>query len=249
MNIFYRQIKYTKMYFNSVQLKSKGAIFIKKTMTQNRITIAIIFFIVFSLQSCVSKKKYLAIEKLKFEAETKIKDLNKSIESNQNRISVMISDFEEMKYELLKSNAVKDALVDSISGELNKLTKEVSRKENALDSKQFSFEFERNSLNNKISELKSQINNKNTELETLKRELGAINENMSQLTFDLNREKGEKRNLHDQINLKETKIMEITTLSEKLSNEISLLKKQINEKNETINRLENNVKLLKKEIK
>lgn len=221
----------------------------KKKQMRSILKLTVLFLILTSLQSCVSKKKFMALEKLKFAADTKISELNNSLDSNKKHLNTMIADFNEMKYELLKSNATKDALIDSISGELNKLTKEVSRKELALDSKQFSFEFERISLNEKINELKSQINFKIAEFDNLKKAQASLSDNLAQITFDLNREKDEKKRSQSLIAERENKIQELNSLNEKLILEINMLKKQINDKNEIINRLENNVKLLKKEIK
>jgi len=199
--------------------------------------------------SCVSKKKYLALDSAKQLSDSKVLELNALVTSRDERIEKMIADFEQMKNELMESNAIKNQTIDSLSGEVNKLVKDVDVKESAIGEKVNSFEFEKQRLTEDLAEQKQLVSRKQLEMNQISGELQKLKEELSQLTFDLNREKDEKQILQGNLSTRDIKITELTAGTDKLKNEIQILKRQLTDKNETINRLENNVKLLKKEIK
>lgn len=208
-----------------------------------------VFSVVFIAPSCVSKKKYLEMTSSKQQADARIEELNSVVSGKNQRIEKMIADFEQMKNELMESNAIKDQYIDSLSGELNKLAKTVNVKESVIGQKETSFEFEKRRLTEDLDEQRKLVRNKQLELNQLSDEIKTLNENLSQLTFDLNREKGEKQVLQGNLETRDASIAELNTATAKLKTEIQSLKKQMADKNETIKRLENNVQLLKKELK
>ncbi|MFY9150531.1 MAG: hypothetical protein WAO52_00825 [Prolixibacteraceae bacterium] len=208
-----------------------------------------VFSVVFFAPSCVSKKKYLEMTSSKQQADARIEELNTVVSGKNQRIEKMIADFEQMKNELLESNAIKDQFIDSLSGELNKLAKTVNVKESVIGEKETSFEFEKRRLTEDLVEQQKLVRSKQQEMNQLSDELKTLNENLSQLTFDLNREKGEKQVLQGNLEARDAGIAELNTATGKLKSEIQSLKKQLADKNETIKRLENNVQLLKKELK
>lgn len=199
--------------------------------------------------SCVAKKKYLAMESAKQLSDSKVLELNSVVAGKNQRIEKMIADFEQMKNELMESNAIKNQYIDSLSGEVNKLAKDVNVKESALGDKLYSFEFEKRQFTKDLAEQKQLVSKKQLELNQLSSDLRKLNDELSQLTFDLNREKNEKQTLQNKLSTGNANIDQLTAATDKLKSEIQSLKKQLNDKNETITRLENNVKLLKKEIK
>lgn len=211
--------------------------------------ILIVFSLVFLVPSCVSKKKYLEMTSSKQQADARIEELNSVVSGKNQRIEKMIADFELMKNELMESNAIKDQYIDSLSGELNKLAKTVNVKESVIGQKETSFEFEKRRLTEDLDEQRKLVRNKQLEMNQLSDEIKTLNENLSQLTFDLNREKGEKQVLQGNLETRDASIAELNTATAKLKTEIQSLKKQMADKNETIKRLENNVQLLKKELK
>ncbi|MDP2336895.1 MAG: hypothetical protein Q8N05_10690 [Bacteroidota bacterium] len=199
--------------------------------------------------SCVTKKKYLAMETAKQLSDSKVLELNSVVDGKNERIVKMIADFEQMKNELIESNAIKDQYIDSLSGEVNKLAKDVNVKESDLGEKLNSFEFEKRQLTEELAGQKQLVGKKQMELDQLSGNTQKLKDELSQLTFDFNREKDEKQLLQGNLSMQNSKITELTSATEKLKSEIQTLKKQLGERNETITRLENNVKLLKKEIK
>lgn len=199
--------------------------------------------------SCVTKKKYLALDTAKRLSDTKVAELNALVGARNQRIEKMIADFEQMKNELMESNAIKNQYIDSLAGEVNKLAKDVDVKESAIGEKLNSFEFERRQLTEDLAEQKQLNGKKQVELNQLSGEIQKLKDELSQLTFDLTREKDEKQILLGNQSGRDSKITEMTAATDKLKSEIQNLKKQLSDKNATITRLENNVLLLKKEIK
>lgn len=199
--------------------------------------------------SCVTKKKYLALDTAKRLSDTKVAELNALVGARNQRIEKMIADFEQMKNELMESNAIKNQYIDSLAGEVNKLAKDVDVKESAIGEKLNSFEFERRQLTEDLAEQKQLNGKKQVELNQLSGEIQKLKDELSQLTFDLTREKDEKQILLGNQSGRDAKITEMTAATDKLKSEIQNLKKQLSDKNATITRLENNVLLLKKEIK
>lgn len=209
----------------------------------------IVSLLILLTPSCVSKKKYLALDSAKQLSDSKIVDLNTLVAGKNQRIEKMIADFGQMKNELMESNSVKNQTIDSLSGVVNKLAKDVNVKESAIGEKAYSFEFEKKQLTEDLDEQKQQLGKKQLELNILSGDFQKLKDELSQLTFDLNREKDEKKIVQGNLTSRDAKITELTVVTDKLKSEIQTLKKQLSDKNETITRLENNVKLLKKEIK
>ena len=199
--------------------------------------------------SCVAKKKYLAMESARRLSDSKVLELNEIVAGKNDRIEKMIADFEQMKNQLMESNAIKDQYIDSLSGEINKLAKVVNVKESVIGEKQNSFEFERRQLTEELTAQKLLLSNKQSEMNQVSTDFKKLKDEQTQLQFDLNREKDEKQVLQGNLTSSVTHIAELNTTVTKLKSEIQNLKKQLNDKNETITKLENNVKLLKKELK
>lgn len=198
---------------------------------------------------CVSKKKYLTLVSAKQLSDSKVLEGNTLIAAQKERIDKMIADFEQMKNELMESNALKNQAIDSLSGEVNKLARDVNVKESAIGDKVNSFEFEKRQLTADLAEQKQLIGRKQLELDQLSSDLQQLKEELSQLTFDMNREKDEKKILQGNLLSRDAITTELTGAADKLKGEIQSLKKQLTDKNQAITRLENNVTLLKKEIK
>jgi chromosome segregation ATPase len=218
-------------------------------MTRKKILLFVVSAMILLAPSCVSKKKYLALDSAKQISDSKVLELNTLVAGKNQRIEKMIADFEQMKNELMESNAIKNQTIDSLSGEVNKLARDVNVKESAIGLKENSFEFERRQLMEDLAGQKQLLGRKQSELSQLSGDFRKLKEELSQLTFDLNREKDEKKNLQGNLSVRDAKITEMTVATDKLKSEIQSLKKELTSKNETITRLENNVKLLKKEIK
>jgi len=209
----------------------------------------LIVFIIFLNPSCVSKKKYLEMQSFRQKADAKVQELNGVVADKNQRIEKMKADFEQMKNELMESNAIKNQYIDSLSGAVNKLAHTVNAKESVIGEKETSFGFEKQRLTEELAEQKKLVAGKQAELDQLSDELNKLKDQFSQQTFDLNRSRDEKTVLQGNLNSRDAQITEINTSVDKLKSEIQGLKKQLSDKSETITRLENNVKLLKQQLK
>jgi len=198
-----------------------------------------ILFIGFT--SCVSKKKFVAMENLKLSAEENISQLTKENKDKDSRIKVMISDFERMKNELMESNAKKDQMLGDFSGEVNSLKSNVKSSSETMDEKAYSFKFEKRRLNEELKDCRDSVFLLNTQLQSLSTNLNTAKSDLANIQFDLNREKSKSSRLEEQNSTDNKKYQEQL-------NTITSLKVEIKNKNEKIEQLENNVALLKKEL-
>lgn len=216
-------------------------------MNTNR-TILLITICALSLSSCVSKKKFVAMESSKLRAEERVRELTGENEAQANRIEEMIADFEKMKQELLTSNAQKDQMIGDLNGQINVLNSNVKEKDATIEEKLYAFEYERRRMDEELKKSRDTqiaLQNKNA---VLVQELSKAKEELTDLRFNLTRQDDHVKRLNEQAKLKDQRFEEQGAVLLKLQDEIDKLKAQSREKDETIERLNNNVKLLKKEL-
>lgn len=218
-------------------------------MTKKAYILILPAFILMAGSSCVSKKKFLEMQSFRQKADAKVQELTGLVADKNQRIEKMNADFEQMKNELIESNAIKDQAIDSLSGVVNKLDKTVNAKESAIGQKESSFSFEKQQLVNDLTQQKMLVAEKQAEIDQLNGELKNLKDQITQQTFDMNRTRDEKNTLQGNLDSSSKQITDLNATIGKLKTEIDNLKKQIADKNETINRLQNNVKLLKEQMK
>ncbi len=191
--------------------------------------------------SCVSKKKFVEMESSKLRAETRVRELTDEKEAQAKRIAEMIAEFENMKQELLSSNAQKDQMIGKLKGEINALSSNVKEKDATIEEKLYAFEYEKRQLAQDVQQSKSaeaSLREKNTELAL---ELSAANGKLAEMQIDLSR-------LKDDATRKDQKNSEQAEQLLQLQKETGQLKAQLQEKDQLIEQLKNNVSLLKKEL-
>lgn len=198
--------------------------------------------------SCVSKKKFIAMESSKLRAEERVRELTGENEAQANRIEEMIAGFEKMKQELLTSNAQKDQMIGDLNGQINILKSNVQEKDATIGEKLYAFEYEKRRMDEELQKsrnVQTALQEKNT---GLSQELGKAKNELSDLRFNLTRLTDEGGRLNEQLRLKDQRYEEQAAVLLRLQTETDNLKAQIREKDETIERLSNNVKLLKNEL-
>ena len=198
--------------------------------------------------SCVSKKKFIAMESSKLRAEERVRELTGENEAQANRIEEMIAGFEKMKQELLTSNAQKDQMIGDLNGQINILKSNVQEKDATIDEKLYAFEYEKRRMDEELQKsrnVQTALQEKNT---GLAQELGKAKNELSDLRFNLTRLTDDAGRLNEQLRLKDQRYEEQAAVLLRLQTETDNLKAQIREKDETIERLGNNVKLLKNEL-
>jgi len=194
-----------------------------------------------SFTSCVSKKKFVAMENLKLSAEENVSQLTDENKAKDSRIKVMISDFERMKNELMESNAKKDQMLGDLSGEINSLKSNVKSTSENMDEKIYAFKFEKRRLNEELKNCRDSVSLLKTQIQSLSTSLNSAKSDIANIQFDLEREKSKSSRLEAQNSSDNKKYQEQLKI-------IASLKAEIKNKNEKIEQLQNNVNLLKKSL-
>ena len=209
-------------------------------MRTNKV-IFIIFILFIAFTSCVSKKKFVAMENLKLSAEENVNQLTNENKDKDSRIKVMISDFERMKNELMESNAKKDQMLGDLSGDVNLLKSNVKSTSENMDEKIYAFKFEKRRLNEELKNSRDSVILLKTQIKSLSTNLNTAKSNLADIQFDLNREKSKSTRL-------EGKNSSYNQKYQKQLKTIASLESEIKKKDEKIEQLQNNVNLLKKSL-
>ena len=211
---------------------------------------SILFFliIVFSLTSCVSKKKFLEMQNGRLSAEELSRKLTEENDAKAARIKALIEDFELMKNELLESNAIKDHYIDSLNGELNVLAEKLNMKEESLQETSFNLDFEKQRMTEAIAAKNRSLQSLQVKISDLESEISEKSLIIEQKNFDIQKEKDNVSLLEGKVLYGEQKIEELEMQLNDIKVESDTLKSHIKVKDATILKLQNNVKLLKKEL-
>lgn len=200
------------------------------------------------LSSCVSKKKYLDMESSKLRAEQRVRDLTTENNAQAERLKQMIADYEQVKTDLMASNAEKDELIGKLNGKINNLSLNVQEKDASIEEKIYAFAYEKRRLNQQVDEYKQQVESLSNEKQQLTDQVKKLNGDLAEVRFDLNRQKEENTSLEHQLNKRGTEIEKLSKQLSTVKAEVQQLKVDMQTKDETIERLKNNVSLLKNEI-
>lgn len=198
--------------------------------------------------SCVAKKKYLAMETGRLNAELQVRNLTAENNAKEKRIDAMIIDFEELKNELLENNALKDQLITTLNNEVSTLQSNVSQTTETLEEKDYAFEFEKRRLNNTITERDKKIRQLENEVESWKNTAFSRSSEIDSKNFELSKEKDKASLLEGEKKVQQTKIDNLESELKKIKENITILNSQIKEKDAEILKLKNNVKVLKEGI-
>ena len=209
-------------------------------MRTNKV-IFIIMILLVGFTSCVSKKKFVSMENLKLSADENIRQLTDENKAKDSRIKVMISDFERMKNELMESNAKKDQMLGDYSGKVNSLKSNVKSTSETMDEKIYAFKFEKRRLNEELNNSRDSVSLLKIQIQSLSTSLSTAKSDLSNIQFDLEREKNKSSRLEGQNSSDNKKYQEQLKT-------INSLKAEIKNKNEKIEQLQNNVNLLKKSL-
>ncbi|MCL3779988.1 hypothetical protein EMN47_06255 [Prolixibacteraceae bacterium JC049] len=212
------------------------------------IKITSVLFLAVMATSCVSKKKFLAMQDGKLRAEKRVAALTDELDTKKEIINTMHSDFNRMKNELLTNNAMKDSHIDSLARQVVNLKGNVSETNANLEEKLFAFKYEKRRYMDNIKQLEE----KNVKLQGVQKQLNEnIKEMEDKLTeerFETSKERDEKNRLVNQLTVAKNEIKQVKASVEKLKTQINGLKQKMADKDQEISRLRNNVKLLKKNI-
>ena len=194
-------------------------------------TILYVLIGVLSFSSCVSKRKYLEMESFRLQAENKVTALIKENTTQAQRLNSMIADFEQMKQELLFSNAKKDQLISQLQSDVNQLKTNVQERDESIDQKTFSFGFERQQFERELATAKVNQTALQNKISVVEAELETVNNQLIDSRFINSKQQSDSEQQAIQLS--------------RLTGEIQQLNQQLQEKDATIVRLNNDIAQLK----
>ena len=174
------------------------------------------------------------MESFRLKAENRVSVLTKENETQAQRLNNMISDFENMKQELLFNNAKKDQLISQLNSDINLLKSNIQERDESLDKKNFSYSFEKQQFERELNAAKSSQADLQSKNASLISEIEKLNSQLINARFENDKQKSSSEQMTSQLS--------------RLQSEVQQLRLQTKEKDETIERLSNNVALLKKEL-
>jgi len=211
---------------------------------------SILFITILTLlfTSCVSKKKFLEMQSGRLKAEDMVRQLTDETNAQAKRIEALIADFESMKNELMESNAIKDAYIDSLNTEVFSLNEKLNQNAQSLQETSFNLGFEKQRLTNAIQTKDQTIRTLQQKVSGLENEVQEKSSALDQKNFDMKVLNDKISTLEEEKSSGEEKLAALQAQLKKAKAETNKLMAQMKEKDATITRLENNVKLLKKQI-
>ena len=120
----------------------------------------------------------------RLKAEQEARDLTETANSLSARIKTMISDYEKMKSELMESNAIKDQYIESLNRQITKLSNNLTKQDESLAEKDFTFDFEKRRLTNALTDRENQMKQMEIQIETLQNELKIKSAQFDELNFN-----------------------------------------------------------------
>jgi len=184
----------------------------------------------------------------RLKAEDMVRQLTDETNAQAKRIEALIADFESMKNELMESNAIKDAYIDSLNTEVFSLNEKLNQNAQSLQETSFNLGFEKQRLTNAIQTKDQTIRTLQQKVSGLENEVQEKSSALDQKNFDMKVLNDKISTLEQEKSSGEEKLAALQAQLKKAKAETNKLMAQMKEKDATITRLENNVKLLKKQI-
>ncbi|MDC1106939.1 hypothetical protein OAT16_09555 [Prolixibacteraceae bacterium] len=200
------------------------------------------------LASCVSKKKYVALEARKQKSDQRVVALKKELSSTQKELKDRNDSFDQIREDLEYSNTKMLSKVDEVVDKMAMESQKNQELSGELEDQLFSYKNENRQLSAQISQLDQEITKYKSDITVLKKTLEKKNSELIEVKYALNNEKDKSTILNNKISSNDDKVENLEKKRTDLTKSISSLKRQIKTQNEEIERLKNNVKLLKKQI-
>ncbi|MFW6043243.1 MAG: hypothetical protein ACOCPW_02695 [Marinilabiliaceae bacterium] len=197
------------------------------------------------LSGCVvSKKKYEAMVDRRDHLKQELSDSQKENKNLNNKLERALADFESMKYELHKSNALKSDTVMSLMEEAETLKGETERLQNELASTRRKFESQQatsSQRENELEDLKSRVNSLITDTASLNHALEMSEKRQERTGDELNKLQDKYNDRSAEHSLTKD---DLDTAREK----ISTLEDQLVEKEQTISNISDAFIELRKQL-
>ncbi|MGM0375609.1 MAG: hypothetical protein ACQEQ0_02430 [Bacteroidota bacterium] len=197
------------------------------------------------LSGCVvSKKKYEAMVDKRDHLEQQLSDSREENKNLRNELEKALSDFESMKYELHKSNALKSDTVMALMEEAETLKNETESLQDELVRTRRKFESQQatsTERENELEKLNSRVNELITDTASLNHALEMSRERQERTREELNQLRDKYNDLSAEQSLKEDDLA-------KAREKISTLEDQLVEKEQTISNISEAFVELRKQL-
>lgn len=215
----------------------------------NRKYFIILFSIVLvSFSSCVSKKKFLEMQTGRLKAEDLSRKLDGENKAKAERIKALIADYEEMKNELLESNAMKDQYIAQLKTEANALSQDLNKRTESLQETSFNLDFEKQRLTNALNSKDQSIQSLQNEVTTLEAQVDEKNSIIDQKNYDIGQLKGQVQVLEGKITTEKSGLAKLQSQLDNAKAAAAKIQGEMKIKDTEISKLQNQVKLLKSQI-
>lgn len=191
--------------------------------------------------SCVSKKKFVAMELSRNQAQQRIAELNSMMEKYE-------TDYQEFNQAFRYNNTLKDALIDSLQKQILLLKDDFDTRSENIEGQELSFQIEKQRLNQMLMAKNIEINKLNQQVEQAYKQVAEYGKNLSNIEIKLRNAESELRASKSEVDINKTEIDKLNTMIKAKNEEINKLKVQINTQSDELEKLNNQVKLLKSQF-
>lgn len=213
-----------------------------KKQNHSSITLLITsLLIIASLSSCVTKKKFLASETYRNNAELRVKELNQQMNALQ-------TEFNTYRNEFNYSNAHKDNYIDSLSKIIGGLKLDLSSTTENIEDQTFSFQAEKRRLNQLIVEKDTELRLAKRNNEVLGAQIKELDDEIASLKLDVQNAEGRQKQTIQQLDSKENELQKLNKDLNEKAEQLKKLQATIKIKDAEIESLGNQVKLLKEQF-
>jgi chromosome segregation ATPase len=202
------------------------------------LNIVVFGIIVLSMFSCVSKKKFVAMELSRNQAQQRIAELNTMIENYE-------SDYQEFNQAFRQNNSLKDAQLDSLQKQILLVKTNFETRSEDIEGQELSFKIEKQRLNQMLMAKNIEINKLNQQLEQANKQVAVYEKNLTNIEIKLRNAESELRASKSEVDINKTETDKLNSTLKAKNEEINKLKTQINAQSDELEKLNNQVKLLK----
>lgn len=165
--------------------------------------VAILFcFFILCFPSCVAKRKYLVLEESNNRAEKRVKELT-------SKVSTLQKDFDDYRTISTDNLNSKQIFADSLSRIVLSLNTDISSKKDNIEDQDFSFQLEKNRLNQELNEKDKTIRDLTREVNTLKIQIDDLTKKLDDATSNRKFPFGQVKQLEKKLQTRDTEISEL----------------------------------------
>ena len=205
------------------------------------IKVVVFGIIVLSMFSCVSKKKFVAMELSRNQAQQRITELNTMIEKYE-------TDYQQFNQAFRYNNSLKDAQIDSLRKQILLVKSDFETRSEDIEGQELSFKIEKQRLNQMLMSKNIEINKLNQQVEQANKQVSEYEKTLTNIEIKLRNAESELRASKAEVDINKTETDKLNTTLKAKNEEINKLKAQIKDQSDELEKLNNQVKLLKSQF-